>query len=277
MNGIQGELPLEFALDASPHTGTRNAGLLNQLIINDQGRTCKRCNRFLAWNAFYNKQDGVRGKDSTCRDCWKEDHKRRQSGIFLTKKYRIDDKGRQCRKCLQYLTWDHFPAGSCKTYKKGNVCKTCNTRISNAWQKNNWKRVLAWRDNNGWKDYLREYEKQYRPRWAKTEQGKIVLHAKQLRRQARKRGAAGLQYTQRIHVRQRTEMFGWRCYVCGIAMEAIDHVKPLLSDKPQHWPSNLRPICQPCNSSKSNQNLYDWMKKKKIGSLYMFGPKVILP
>ncbi len=40
------------------------------------------------------------------------------------------------------------------------------------------------------------------------------------------------------------------CWVCGGPKEAVDHVKPLARGG-AHALANLRPICKPCNSSKS--------------------------
>lgn len=47
----------------------------------------------------------------------------------------------------------------------------------------------------------------------------------------------------------RMSMFGFRCWLCDGAFEAIDHVKPLSMGGP-HMLSNLRPICQECNGRK---------------------------
>ena len=40
------------------------------------------------------------------------------------------------------------------------------------------------------------------------------------------------------------------CWICGGPKEAVDHVKPLARGG-LHTLANLRPVCQPCNSSKS--------------------------
>lgn len=50
----------------------------------------------------------------------------------------------------------------------------------------------------------------------------------------------------------RVAYYGFRCYLCGGRWEAIDHVKPL-SKGGSGWPSNLRPICQSCNSRKGSR------------------------
>ena len=76
----------------------------------------------------------------------------------------------------------------------------------------------------------------------------------QARRKARKRNATGEAPIGKV--RQRTALFGHLCYLCGIPAQAIDHVKPL-SKGGANWPSNLRPICNRCNSLKQAQWPYE--------------------
>jgi 5-methylcytosine-specific restriction endonuclease McrA len=49
----------------------------------------------------------------------------------------------------------------------------------------------------------------------------------------------------------RWAMRGRRCYLCGRPAKTMDHVKPL-SKGGSHWPSNLRPCCNSCNSRKKD-------------------------
>ena len=69
------------------------------------------------------------------------------------------------------------------------------------------------------------------------------------RRRASECGAAGSVYTLAVHITQRCQMFGGRCWLCGGEAIAVDHVKPI-SKGGSHYPSNLRPACMSCNSSK---------------------------
>lgn len=73
--------------------------------------------------------------------------------------------------------------------------------------------------------------------------------AKNHKRRARLRGAAGWHYTTHVHISWRWEMWGGKCWVCNCKAEATDHVIPLASGG-SHWPSNLRPICSTCNSKR---------------------------
>jgi len=50
----------------------------------------------------------------------------------------------------------------------------------------------------------------------------------------------------------RIDYFGGLCWICKDPMEAVDHVKPIVAGGAL-WPSNLRPICRTCNSSKAGR------------------------
>jgi len=54
----------------------------------------------------------------------------------------------------------------------------------------------------------------------------------------------------------RFEYYGWKCWICKTELtpETVtrDHVKPV-SAGGLHVPANIRPACQPCNSSKNNR------------------------
>jgi 5-methylcytosine-specific restriction endonuclease McrA len=59
-------------------------------------------------------------------------------------------------------------------------------------------------------------------------------------------------YTTWAKVAARFAMWGGKCWLCGDTATARDHVKPL-SKGGRHLPSNIRPICGPCNSRKCNR------------------------
>lgn len=69
----------------------------------------------------------------------------------------------------------------------------------------------------------------------------------QTRRKARKTGAAGS--ASDAQLLSRWAYYGGRCWMCGRAATAMDHVKPLICGGTQ-WPANQRPACGSCNSSK---------------------------
>lgn len=73
--------------------------------------------------------------------------------------------------------------------------------------------------------------------------------ASDAKRRSRTLSAAGHGYASKAMIDARWEMFGGKCWVCGGPAEAVDHVKPL-SKGGSNFPSNLRPACTGCNSSK---------------------------
>lgn len=56
----------------------------------------------------------------------------------------------------------------------------------------------------------------------------------------------------------RVEYYGNCCSYCGGEFECIDHVIPL-SRGGTHWPSNIRPACLACNSSKRDRTLVEFI------------------
>jgi len=52
-----------------------------------------------------------------------------------------------------------------------------------------------------------------------------------------------------VQIQARIDYYAGCCYMCGAAADTIDHVKPLAAGG-SNWPSNLRPACRSCNSSK---------------------------
>lgn len=74
-----------------------------------------------------------------------------------------------------------------------------------------------------------------------------VYRAYGITRRRRAREAAGRATA--YQVKARVDFYGGRCWMCGGAFEAIDHVKPLAKGG-SNWPANLRPACNACNSAK---------------------------
>jgi len=64
----------------------------------------------------------------------------------------------------------------------------------------------------------------------------------------RVRGAEGKSTLEQIQAR--IDYYGGLCWLCRAPYQEIDHVKPV-SKGGSNWPVNLRPICSPCNKSKS--------------------------
>lgn len=115
-------------------------------------------------------------------------------------------------------------------------------------------RGRKWReDNPGRKrEQSRRYHEENRLRindkvreWAKANPRKRAEY--QARRRARKIGSRIVPFTM-AELEQRLSMFAG-CWICGGAVDSVDHVKPLSAGGP-HALCNLRPICNGCNASK---------------------------
>ena len=79
------------------------------------------------------------------------------------------------------------------------------------------------------------------------ERQKLLSRIRRMRRHARKQEASG--EATLAQVAARVAYYGWRCWMCGIPWEEIDHVIPLARGG-SNWPSNLRPACAKCNGRK---------------------------
>jgi len=93
------------------------------------------------------------------------------------------------------------------------------------------KQAKDWRDNN-------------------VERANELSRLKEIRRRARKRGAAGNATNEQILAR--IAYYGWKCWMCGAPWEEIDHVIALARGG-SNWPANLRPACAHCNHSKGHR------------------------
>lgn len=132
--------------------------------------------------------------------------------------------------------------------------------IGRRWRTNNPEKSRAftrkWARNNKTK------VKAKRERWARENRARVALYAQE--RRAREAGASGT--TTPAQLQARIDYYGGRCFVCLGAYEAIDHVIAL-NKGGTNWPANLRPVCTPCNSSKGDKSLEDFMETRAKASL----------
>ena len=135
-------------------------------------------------------------------------------------------------------------------YSKANREKT--REASRAWALANPERVKQ--NNQKWKADNKEHCNAYMRQWVLDNPEQWNAHRNQ--RRALSKGASGRASSDQIAAR--VAMFGGKCAYCRTAPhEAIDHVIPL-SRGGSNWPANLRPVCRPCNSSKSDKTLSEW-------------------
>ncbi|WP_160051286.1 HNH endonuclease signature motif containing protein [Nocardiopsis sp. FR26] len=187
-----------------------------------------------------------------------------------------------CARCKETKSFDDFPNGKRWSDGKFPYCRECKRAASNAShakhrEKRNAKararyeadpepykaRALAWYAAKPDEVKRRAIE------WAKANPARrreirlasgrrrYALNPEQKREAWRRRHAAirkGVAVYQFTHEDIAAKVAYWngKCWVCGIKYEAIDHVKPLNKGGP-HMLANLRPICTPCNTRKSDK------------------------
>lgn len=76
---------------------------------------------------------------------------------------------------------------------------------------------------------------------------------------ARRAGAAGMSTIEQIQARW--NYFGGLCWMCRRPATSMDHLIPL-SRGGSNWPSNFRPACRKCNSSKGTKTPSEYYQAK---------------
>lgn len=92
----------------------------SKIIVTDEGRICSICKEFKSWNEYSKCASGTRGHKSSCKNCIRKKRKVRKH-----KKVRVDNLGRECRKCKAYLPWDEFPKRSKGPRGYSCYCEKC--------------------------------------------------------------------------------------------------------------------------------------------------------
>lgn len=156
---------------------------------------------------------------------------------------------RQIRRAL--IVGDEAWHGTLSGYTNHNCrCDKCSfaaTGYSRNWWNANQDRAIGYAQR-----YRQDHADKCRAsvrRWANANPAKC-RRSEELRR-ARKAAVFTVAFTSE-DLRQKWQYYGDRCYLCGAAAEATDHVKPIAKGGP-HMLANLKPICTPCNSRKRDR------------------------
>jgi len=91
--------------------------------ITADGRECSRCGIFKSWDNFTNNKRGTRGRQSWCRDCFRE-----HTGARKKKEYLINETGRECSECGQFKLWPEFHKRKDLSTGHASHCKTCRKK-----------------------------------------------------------------------------------------------------------------------------------------------------
>jgi len=224
---------------------------------------CKKEKPFLDFGKNKNQQDGLHHYCKMCRKVWCENNQEKITEYSLNWRRKNPEK----YKLIQKSFLNKRPEYN-KRYKEKNKEKILERSrlwakkfrdenpekaraIYNKWAKNNPEKVKElhkkWRSNN-----TEKTKEMYRS-WVVSNREKVRLNNH--RRRARISNACGWNYTTEQHVKWRWQMWGNKCWMCGNDARQTDHVIPLKPNYRKkagsHWPSNLRPSCKSCNSSKN--------------------------
>lgn len=154
-----------------------------------------------------------------------------------------DDHMRRCSRCCLLRPLGQFGRGR-------GQCNECRSEVESL------RRLAALHPNGQQLTLALDWSAQQRRRSIERATRWNNAHPEVRRELVRKRrerlGNKGrLRTVTRRQLRARWDYYGGRCWICGAQATQTDHVKPV-SRGGVDLPCNLRPICQPCNVTKSN-------------------------
>ena len=184
---------------------------------------------------------------------------------------------KRCNKCLETKPAGQFSSNKSKPDWLANDCKDCCIQYQQSVRRRNTKngpsisrkrkkcpkckRVKAASKYgeapstvDGLTAYCADCNRKNSRLWAKKNKAKVK--ANRQRRRAKKANAPG-EYTLK-QWEDRLNYWGNKCLICKTRKElTIDHNIPL-SRGGANWPSNLVPLCRPCNSGKRDKTLKEY-------------------
>lgn len=191
---------------------------------------------------------------------------------------RIDEDGRECADCGDYLTWDNYGKQAHGTRGYRSACRSCRKQVAATYYVNNKAQVRqrndAYQANHV--EQLRAYRRQYR---AENAARLSVIIAAWGQQYPEKRRAANARRRQRVRVAMtsadralsadyRVAIKNDPCFYCGDTAENMhdDHFIPLAQGGTDHW-HNLVRACQFCNLSKGAKDGASFISSVLSGSL----------
>jgi len=189
-------------------------------------KTCAHCQITKSSAEFYKDKSRKDGLARLCKECVKKDNKKRykesaEARRAYGRKYREENKELIAEKDrLRYLEKRDIYREWHKQYRLANPERVAAHKVS--WRENNRKRYMELRRKN------------------------------EGARRARKANATADVLDLEL-IQDRVDYYGGKCWICKVGpYDHLDHVKPISKGGP-HILSNLRPACEPCNTSKGNK------------------------
>lgn len=245
-----------------------------------ESKTCSTCGNSKPLTDFNVRRASPDGRGYRCHACLRAYRKARQAdadfqvrNAAAAKAWREANPEREReRKKRYYEANKEALMAQQREYREANADKVRARQAE--YRRRNRERILRrkreyWRENRlrliaqrkEWGRKNADYVRRQGRKWQKQNRDKCNLaqrryarrHPSRIKaksvasRRLREQAAGNCSTTQ---VLARVAYFGARCYLCGGAYEAVDHVKPIAAGG-THWSANLRPVCQTCNSRKA--------------------------
>ena len=214
-------------------------------------RTCYRCGETKADEDFHRHPKGRGGRRNICKVCANRESSVRHAAWRAT-----DPERKRAGQRERYAKWRENHPERARELGRESQRRWAATHPQQAKEK--WTRTNALRISLEHDAHLTEEEwAALRPlRRAHSEALWRASHPDErrrarARRRAREAGAQG--EATAAQIRQRWLFYGGRCWMCGAPATAMDHVIPLAGGG-SDWPSNQRPACGFCNSSKGDRD-----------------------
>lgn len=210
-------------------------------------KQCARCKEYKPFAMFSRMSSAKDGMQPRCKACAKAYRDARIEEI-REKDRRYREQNRDVILAKQRETYRRDPQKrleSNRRWAEANPDKV--SARSKRYYIENRERILEY--SKEWAAANREKRREYVRRYdAKHPE---VHRSVVMRLRARRAGVELLHFpADQIFIRM--AYFGFKCWMCRGAFEAVDHVKPLSKGGP-HLLSNLRPACRSCNASKGGQ------------------------
>ena len=211
-------------------------------------KCCTKCQQRKRLTSFSYDRRRPEGRQSHCRVCM----------AVRVRRYirRNKEKVREAKRAYYLRNAEKIKA-TVRLYEMRNPKRVLDAH--RRWRSRNRSRANAY--SMAWYTRNKEQHRAIASRWAKKNPEKAKANT--YRRLARLKSAPGA-FTGKQLLKV-LEKYGRRCVYCGEAYECIDHVIPL-SRGGSNYPSNLRPSCLPCNSSKGAKFLSEWPGRPRMAA-----------